>query len=183
MSAVMEKWEMHLSQQAEGEAKAEQKSAEGAVREGRVLVMNPRIGALREARDNAERRFQEAILDLETREQSPTFQKARNLYDNGLRVSLTQLDDGDKFVSLMVEDASIKGSHVRRFRYSDLDENGDQLSEFRFLGMAQEELNQELDYANATELTNLLRYLADITQENPVRDRHSLQTSSEKIIE
>lgn len=81
--------EEYRPHQAEGEPKEEStpSAAETAqAPEAQEAALNPRIRALREARDEAERKLQEAILDLETREQSPAFQKAQELYASGLRL-------------------------------------------------------------------------------------------------
>lgn len=51
---------------------------------------NPRIKALMESRDKAERALQEAILDIETREQDPAYKFAEELYSNGYRVEISE---------------------------------------------------------------------------------------------
>ena len=60
-------------------------------------ALNPRIRALRDARDEAERRLQEAILDVESREGSPAFQKAKEIFDDGNRLKRIPGPDGERW--------------------------------------------------------------------------------------
>ncbi len=104
MSAIMEKWETHLPQQAEEEVRTEATPARADVSEAKETALNPRIQALKAARDEAERKLQEAILDLETREQSPAFHRAKELFVDGWRLDDIQGDEGFRYFNLVSPD-------------------------------------------------------------------------------
>lgn len=59
-----------------------------------AVMENPRIKGLKEALQQAEKNLQEALHDLETREQSPAFQKAKVAFDRGVRMYLGKDYDG-----------------------------------------------------------------------------------------
>jgi len=90
----MNEWDVFRPQEM---AQHEEPAAAEAEQEGEVeepksaearaeRAASPRIAALIAERDEAERRLQEALLDLETREHSPAYQKAKELFDAGVRV-------------------------------------------------------------------------------------------------
>lgn len=64
--------------------------------ERKNVLDNPRIQALMNTLQDAEKKLKEAIADVETRESTPEFQKAQELYDQGWRVECTFLDHEDE---------------------------------------------------------------------------------------
>ena len=96
MPLIMNEREEYRPSQAEGEMTTERETSSeqpqaatevASTPEVKETALNPRIKALREARDDAERKLQDAILDVETRKDLPAFQKAQELYDQGIRLS------------------------------------------------------------------------------------------------
>jgi len=122
MLITMQEWETHRPATAEEErlGKAHESSDEQRTPETREVALNPRIRALMAARDEAERKLQEAILDLETREQSSAFQKAKELLDSQKRLSYNEMYDLPKFVF----------GPRRAVEEYGLDEQGDEAYEF-----------------------------------------------------
>lgn len=163
----------HEAYRPQSEHASEQPQNPSALETGHALprpenevASNPRIMALMQERDTAERRLQEAILDLETREQSPAFQKAEELFGSGLRLfkGVEWTEDGDITFWLVPEanlDQYTYGSRVsqQEFAYPvSVDEEDHRFSTGR-------DLYQHLDISSFDERKAVLDYMVDLTQE------------------
>lgn len=118
------------------------------------VASNHRIVALMQERDAAERRLQEAILDLETREQSPAFQKAKELFVGGWRLADTQGDEGFRYFTLASPDRNeTEITYVPGRNEMPMIIDGHQ-DVFKALGISDDPTKSEV-----------LRYLVSITEE------------------
>ena len=123
------------------------------------VAANPRILALMQERDAAERRLQEAILDLETREQSPAFQKAKELFDDGNRLVIKVLEDGG-IIRFLLSEQNNSSQTLKSYNYSGVDWDENKLVTY------DEKESLPGDLGQQTISTDMLHYLLDLTQEN-----------------
>lgn len=116
------------------------------------VASNPRIVALMQERDAAERSLQEAILDLETREQSPAFQKAKELLDSGMRLKHISNDESDFYyfgpeglvTASTYPTEELDSYAYTTFYYDDQHEEGERGNVYDVMGIASREDRDEI---------------------------------------
>jgi hypothetical protein len=178
MKLIMEHMEPRAAEHENPVAQPEQPATEAKhTQETKEYALNPHIRALMAERDEAERHLQEAILDLETREESPAFQKAKELYDAGVRVQFTD-DYSDSDYGVI--EYTLPGTGIQKqctvFGLAELGNSVDFSNAHvhretieRDAGSREIQVGDILDdlqISDRTDEWNVVRYLFDLVDEN-----------------